>query len=153
PRSRPELAVALLGAHSLGRTHLNASGYDGAWDNTVNRIDTLYYKDILKLDWTQQEMKNTKGDVKLQWNGSFSGFNSGTMMLHADLCLRKVLSPIKKNGTSACPFIKNCQDQPETIKYVELFAENITAWEENFKEAYTKMITTGYTKSQLYIPV
>ncbi|CAH1789719.1 unnamed protein product, partial [Owenia fusiformis] len=28
PRSRPELAVALLGAHSLGRTHLNASGYD-----------------------------------------------------------------------------------------------------------------------------
>ncbi|CAH1789720.1 unnamed protein product [Owenia fusiformis] len=152
PRSRPELAVALLGAHSLGRTHLNDSGFQGSWDSTQSKIDALYYQDLLNLKWTQQESKNNEGDVKFQWSGSFAGRSTNTMMLNADMCLRKVINPVDKNGHSACT-LNNCRDQPETIKYVELFAVNITAWEQHFKEAYTKMTTTGYEKSQLYVPV
>ncbi|CAH1775356.1 unnamed protein product [Owenia fusiformis] len=144
-RSQPELAVALLGAHSLGRTHRGASGWDGPWDLTPDRLDQSYYSDMMRLNWTEVEISNNKH----QWKPPIGN----TMMLHADMCLHKVISPINTTtGQSACPFAQLCDNQPETSKFVQLFADDLEAWERNFQAAYYKMITTGYTNAELYVP-
>ena len=51
--------VALMGAHSVGRAHQDASGFDFAWDQTPTSMDNEYYKDILDLpaEWARASVK------------------------------------------------------------------------------------------------
>merc|ERR1712170_108689 len=49
-------AVVLLGAHSLGATHTEFSGFNGPWDRTEEALDTGYYKSLVRAvvdEWPQ----------------------------------------------------------------------------------------------------
>ncbi|KXZ46093.1 hypothetical protein GPECTOR_47g369 [Gonium pectorale] len=45
--------VAILGAHNLGRTHVNATGFKGPWTTANNALSSAYYKNMMNatLNW------------------------------------------------------------------------------------------------------
>lgn len=51
----------LTGAHTLGRTHLQASGHEGAWTMFENWCDFEYYRNLVQedgnLNWKKGELK------------------------------------------------------------------------------------------------
>lgn len=51
--------VALSGAHSLGRAHANASGYDGAWTPVPTKFNNMFYKLLLNDKWEKTIVKQT----------------------------------------------------------------------------------------------
>ena len=70
--------VALSGAHALGRCHAENSGYVGPWQGTPTIFSNIYYKLLLKVNWTPDERA-----AKFQFKDP-----SGTiMMLPSDLVL------------------------------------------------------------------
>jgi peroxiredoxin len=44
--------VALAGAHNLGRTHADRSGFDGPWVPSPTRFSNTYFKLLLNEEWT-----------------------------------------------------------------------------------------------------
>ena len=74
--------VALSGAHALGYTHANASGYEGPWTSSPTAFTNSYFTFLLKLPWKEETVKKTG---KRQY-----GFGKGKdhlMMLESDLAL------------------------------------------------------------------
>lgn len=41
----------IVGAHSVGRCHLENSGFAGRWDNTELTLDNHYYKSLVGTEW------------------------------------------------------------------------------------------------------
>lgn len=44
-------AVALIGAHSVGRAHKDTSGYSGAWTRAPTRFTNGFFNELLNNDW------------------------------------------------------------------------------------------------------
>jgi len=79
-----EEAIALLGAHTLGETHFENSGYEGRWVPTPsNYFNNQFYKNLLKYDWYPTTVPSSgkyeyvselpggvilQTDAALQWN-------------------------------------------------------------------------------------
>jgi hypothetical protein len=70
--------VALSGAHALGRCHAENSGYVGPWQGTPTIFSNIYYKLLLKVNWTPDERA-----AKFQ----FKDPSGSLMMLPSDLVL------------------------------------------------------------------
>ncbi len=47
-------AVALIGAHCLGRCHTDRSGYDGPWTNAPTTFSNLYFKELTEKTWRKK---------------------------------------------------------------------------------------------------
>ncbi|PGG97170.1 hypothetical protein AJ79_09307 [Helicocarpus griseus UAMH5409] len=50
--------VALSGAHTLGRTHMNRSGFEGPWVNNPTRFSNQYFKLLTTLEWKPTTLSN-----------------------------------------------------------------------------------------------
>jgi len=75
-------AVALLGAHTLGRGDADFSGHPGTWVNSDEEstvFDKRFYRELLNRAWRPREEND-------DW--VWGGRNRGVMMLHTDICLR-----------------------------------------------------------------
>ena len=72
--------VALSGAHALGRCHAANSGYEGPWQGTPTIFSNIYYKLLLKVNWTEDKTGRT---AKFQ----FQDPSGSLMMLPSDLVL------------------------------------------------------------------
>jgi len=51
--------VALSGAHTVGKGHLDRSGFEGVWTADKLKFDNSYFKDLLNKTWEKET--NTKG--------------------------------------------------------------------------------------------
>ncbi|KAK2737583.1 hypothetical protein FQN55_001013 [Onygenales sp. PD_40] len=50
--------VALSGAHTLGRTHMDRSGFEGPWVNNPTRFSNQYFKLLTTLEWKPTTLSN-----------------------------------------------------------------------------------------------
>ena len=72
--------VALSGAHTLGRCHADASGYEGPWTSTPTKMTNGYFVLLEKAKWEPTEVPKT-GNKQ---------YNAGElMMLPSDIALTK----------------------------------------------------------------
>ena len=89
-------AAVLMGVHTLGRAHVDNSGYDGWWsDPTASAtFNNDYYSSLLAKGWKVERAVN--GNInKNQWvRTDVDGFTNGVngaghkeMMLNTDMCL------------------------------------------------------------------
>ncbi|KAL7547009.1 hypothetical protein ACHAWF_010331 [Thalassiosira exigua] len=80
-------AVALIGAHTLGRGSASFSGHDGIWLDTVEEsvvFDKRYYEELFRRAWIP---RNLNTDVQDWTWGNQNNDGSPRFMLNTDMCL------------------------------------------------------------------
>lgn len=115
--------VALIGAHSLGKTHLKNSGFEGPWGASTNVFTNDFFKNLLNENWKKE--KNEAGNE--QYNS-----DKGYMMLPTDFSLT--------------------QDS-KFKELVEKYANNQDVFFEDFKNAYVKLLENGIEFDKLGKPM
>jgi hypothetical protein len=83
--------AALMGVHTLGKTHESNSGFSGWWtdEKSIAHFDNAYYVDIVNKGWSPSVVPSSG---KSQWARSDAhqddrGFQHPQMMLNTDMCL------------------------------------------------------------------
>ncbi|GMM51000.1 cytochrome-c peroxidase [Starmerella bacillaris] len=71
--------VCLMGAHNLGRTHPNRSGYDGPWVTNPIKFSNEFYKLLMTNDW--QYTSSPTGRMQ------YYNHDKSLMMLPSDMVL------------------------------------------------------------------
>mmetsp|Transcript_93876 Transcript_93876/g.205502 ORF Transcript_93876/g.205502 Transcript_93876/m.205502 type:complete len:413 (+) Transcript_93876:187-1425(+) len=106
--------VALSGAHTVGRCHLDRSGFEGPWTENPLKFDNTFFKELLSKTFTSAVSGNGQQQHR--------HVASGTMMLVSDMAL--------------------LQD-PEFKKHVQAYADDQTLWFSDFTKAWTKLQENG----------
>ena len=110
--------VALSGAHNLGRTHSDRSGFEGPWVNNPTRFSNQYFRLLLSLQWRKKKLANGVEQ--------FVNYDEDTetelMMLPTDLALTK---------------------DKEFIKWVEFYARDKERFFEDFSKVFAKLVELG----------
>lgn len=109
--------VALSGAHALGYTHKENSGFEGPWTGTPTKLTNAYYSFLLKLPWEEETVKETGN----RQYGSGKPPNR-LMMLESDLALVK---------------------DPKFRPYVEEYAKSQSKFFADFSVAFSKLLELG----------
>jgi cytochrome c peroxidase len=130
--------VALIGAHSVGRCHLEgkeshprllsplirplvfiASGFWGPWTNAETTFSNEFFRLLVEEKWTQKKTHDGK-----PWTGpmQYEAQNGQIMMLPADLWL---------------------VEDPEFKKVVELYAKDEQVFFNDFAAAFGKLLELG----------
>ena len=107
--------VALSGAHTLGRCHVERSGFDGPWTRNPLRFDNVYFKNLLNLEWVE----HTTSAGNRQYVDSKT---RELMMLPTDYAL--VQDPVFK-------------------KQVEVYARDQNRFFRDFGKAFSKLLALG----------
>ncbi|CAN6606296.1 cytochrome c peroxidase, mitochondrial [Trichomonascus vanleenenianus] len=111
--------VALCGAHNLGRTHANRSGFDGPWVPNPTRFSNTYYKLLLNEEW-----KLGKSPAGLP---QYYDEDGDLMMLPADMCL--------------------IQD-PKFRVWVEKYADDKDLFFSDFAKVFGKLLELGVRRDK-----
>ncbi|CAB4254616.1 similar to Saccharomyces cerevisiae YKR066C CCP1 Mitochondrial cytochrome-c peroxidase [Maudiozyma barnettii] len=106
-------AVALTGAHCLGRTHLKNSGFDGPWGAASSSFTNEFFVNLLNEQWKLE--KNAAGNK--QYDSP-----KGYMMLETDYAL--------------------VQD-PIYLKIVKEYANNEASFFKDFASSFQKLLENG----------
>jgi len=81
-------AVALLGAHTMGRAHSEFSGHHGTWvpnDIEAQIFDKRYFQEVVARSWSVRHLAH---DPPLQdWTTGNANSNRPKLMLNTDICL------------------------------------------------------------------
>ena len=111
--------VALSGAHSLGRCHTDASGYDGPWTFAETTFSNEYFRLLLDEKWKPRTTVNGK-----KWTGpmQFEDKTGTIMMLPTDMALI---------------------EDPEFRKWVEAYAKDDKLFFKDFAAAFSKLLELG----------
>ena len=150
----PRETVALLGAHTLGRAHIENSGFEGRWVrstetagvNPASVLDNEYYKEIL-LPWRQVDI-TFNGETKAQWqdpgttpNDILSRLNPNQlpMLFNSDFCLSADFDVIDDIGHVICR--RRCPRSSSTHTIVVEFANDNALWLGEFTDIFMKMIS------------
>lgn len=105
--------VALSGAHTVGSSHLDRSGFDGSWTEKDRVFDNSYFKNLME--------KKYEPETTAKGCPQFRNSQTGTMMLISDLALLD--SPYKT--------------------YVELYAKDQDAFFKDYTKAWVKLQELG----------
>lgn len=106
--------VVLSGGHSVGRCHIERSGYDGAWTENPTEFDNSYFTNLVNLTWKPRE-----------WDGplQYTDEETGTLlMLPTDMALLT---------------------DPEFRKHVDRYAKDCDAFFADFADAYSRVLELG----------
>merc|ERR1712146_514820 len=111
--------VALSGAHAVGRCHTDRSGFWGPWTRAENTFSNEYFRLLLEEKWTPKRTHKGK-----KWTGpaQFENPDGSLMMLPADMALLS---------------------DPDTKKYVELYAHDEAVFFKDFAAAFSKLMELG----------
>lgn len=112
-------AVCLIGAHAVGRTHKDRSGFEGPWTFSPISFSNQFYQLLLESDWKEK-----------QWDGPKQYEDQETkslMMLPTDYALRT---------------------SERYRPYVEKYAKNEDLFFEDFAKAFAKLIELGVPLNQ-----
>ncbi|KAI8641216.1 heme peroxidase [Parasitella parasitica] len=107
--------VALVGAHSLGRCHLDRSGYDGPWQEAPTFFSNEYFKAITSREWVKKDLPNGLW----QW---VDKANPEVMMLPIEITML---------------------EDDKLKPYFELYAKDTAAFFKDFANAFKKLIELG----------
>lgn len=110
--------VALSGAHNLGRCHSDRSGFEGAWVNNPTRFSNQYFRLLLSLQWRKTTLKN---GIE-QYINYDEDSETELMMLPTDMALKQ---------------------DPEFLKWVELYARDKERFFEDFAKVFAKLMELG----------
>ena len=105
--------VALIGAHSLGKTHYKNSGFEGPWDASPNVLTNDFFVNLLNEHW---KLETNKAGNK-QYNN-----DKGWMMLPTDMAL--------------------VQDD-KFLRFVKEYANDQDAFFKDFSSAFVKLLENG----------
>ncbi len=106
--------VVLSGAHTIGRCHVERSGFEGPWTADPLKFDNSYFVDMLNKKW--EETKSSAGCPQ------FKDESGGQMMLISDLALTS---------------------DPKFRPYAEKYATDEEAFFNDFAIAYQKLTELG----------
>jgi len=111
--------VSLIGAHSVGRCHEDASGYTGPWTKDETSFSNDYFKVLLQEQWTLKKTHNGK-----KWTGppQYENADGTLMMLPVDIALLY---------------------DSRFREYVEHFAEDEEDFRATFSKAFSKVLENG----------
>jgi hypothetical protein len=134
-------AVAIMGAHTLGRARADVSGFRGKWVRNENALDNAYFRDMINRGWTQVRVDGgvCPDTGCWQWVRSDVGGN-GVMMMNADMTMAEQVQA-DEEGKSQCVTTGACADDPTGRPLVETFANDNDAWLRTFSTAWNKMVT------------
>ena len=161
-------SVAILGAHTLGRTRVENSGFEGKWvrgtvDGKANSdiLDNQFYRQ-LRGNWTQVEIAQSG---KMQWQRPNTVANSDqnrnrrqpNMFLNSDIAIAwnlTTLDGVAANGAVTCKVVvqgNNCiagdeccdksptNQNPLSNNIFRTYVNSNTAWLQDFTNAFHKM--------------
>eukprot|EP01084_Bolivina_argentea_P251710 422261_1 len=143
--------TAILGAHSLGKCHREASGFDGAWTKEPSWFDNSFYKELADHGngWDQV---HTTANPFPQWSNKGKG--GDLIMLNADVGLYMAMEDgdfiDPASGVVMCRMdsfgrFPKCKDEvSKTI--VEDFARNNQIWLNEFVKAWNILVTHNQPK-------
>eukprot|EP01034_Spumella_vulgaris_P028169 gene28169-34985_t len=159
-------AVTLIGAHTVGHTHPEFSGFGqlnahssnpdliNSWDLTPSTFDNNYYGSLAGRSWKSQRSPNTT-NVQNEWH--FGGFAS--IMLNADMSCAfepnvtnavgsagQNCGPIVVGGSPGC-LLPRADTLPVTYTQVQSYIANNTLFLEEFAASFVKMVTVGHVKT------
>jgi hypothetical protein len=105
--------VALSGAHTMGRSHLSRSGFDGPWTSNPLKFDNEYFTNLVNKKWTIR-----------RWNGNrqYEDESGELMMLPTDIALI---------------------EDPEFLKHVKRYAASEELFFAEFSAAFSKLLALG----------
>lgn len=111
--------VALVGAHAVGRCHVENSGYWGPWTRAESTFSNEYFRLLLEENWRLK--KTHKGKP---WTGpiQYESQDGALMMLPADLALIK---------------------DPAFRQHVERYAKDEQLFFRDFSQAFGKLLELG----------
>eukprot|EP01083_Nonionella_stella_P174433 604680_1 len=148
-----EDTIALLGAHTLGRTHQEFSGFDTRpWVKQSFILDNQYYMDIIAKKWSPVEVNcRSPFGCKWEWHTKGNRQHSGnTLMLNSDMSMWNDIDPFldRRTGEVTCDW-RTCPLNPVTKDVTLNYARHNQLWLDDFADAFERMITTGYTRDEL----
>jgi len=158
-------AIGLIGAHCLGETHIENSGYHGRWVPTpANYFSNSFFQNLLRYDWFSVVVPPYQGNndygTEATYNaGSYSnnyGKNekveyvtnelAGGVMLPSDgaIAYRNLNLSCTLTHNSNCPLYRNhCPYAYNVLGIVQNYANNNQAWVSDFVEAFQKLQEFG----------
>ncbi|XP_065675034.1 putative ascorbate peroxidase isoform X1 [Hydra vulgaris] len=159
-------AVAILGAHTLGRCHLQNSGFVGAWvDNRFSTalpgetlaptsiLDNAYFRMIVDIvPWIQVNINGTR----IQWqepknpipNDKLPESKRSPLLLNSDMSISWIITPTDNIGTVSCTPTsrRNPCRHSNAHTYAKLYAQNNAFWIKEFTRVFNKMISRSEYK-------
>ena len=160
-------SVALLGAHTLGRCHLQNSGFVGSWvDETFSTVppdqfdlaptsvlDNSYYRMFIDIvPWFQVTINGTNKQWQLPShqipNDQLSPSEQTTLLLNSDMANSWVIKPVDKFGTVSCAPTSNtipCRHSDAHV-HARSFARSNSLWVAEFSKAFNRMIEMNSKK-------
>jgi len=136
--------TALLGAHTLGRTQGENSGYEFYWTATANRFSNQFYKDLIYGSWKRATRFFAYHGKTNQWTTDPAPDGADPfMMLNTDVALVYSIGEGSSGNCNQVPS-SSCGYNSDTIDLVKLYASNQTRWFLDFTEGWTKLTSLGY---------
>ncbi|KAL2003731.1 hypothetical protein VTN02DRAFT_2496 [Thermoascus thermophilus] len=117
--------VALSGAHSLGRTHINRSGFEGPWVNNPTRFSNQYFKLLTSLEWKPRTLPN--GVMQFNYVDPDAPDEEPLMMLPTDMALIA---------------------DPSFAQWVHRYAKDKDLFFDHFSKAFAKLIELGIRRDE-----
>ena len=148
--------VAIMGAHSLGRTWPDNSGFRGPWVAFNNKVfSNTYYQNMLDKDG-KLNYKSVVLDKKQQWSSqgdkdARKPMRDVRMMLNVDMCLLKSFN-VDQKGVPDCTY-QTCKTNQESSEWVQNYANNEPLFKADFSKVYQKMLEHGYENTNTLIDI
>ena len=151
-----ECVALISGGHSLGRAHLDASGYEGPWNRSPETLDNNFIESLVKDIWKQR--KNPHSEKNLyQYYVEYRDYKSDpTVGLNTDISLLKNITLVDSNlttiGTNNGQITQECEriNHNQDICGESIFAVRSKYYAENkdailvqdFADVYDKLLKT-----------
>ncbi|XP_067927931.1 putative ascorbate peroxidase [Watersipora subatra] len=139
--------VAIMGGHTLGQAHRDATGFTHPWVERKNQFNNDYYKDLVNphKNWTQVSVGRPRF-AKWQWESR--GSDRTMMMLNSDVSLLKNLTDVSSGRVRGCKY-NTCKtvspSKANTAYWVKKFAKDNSLFLQEFGKAFQKVISHGYS--------